>query len=78
MMEFDPQLKHRNYYWQLTHPEIGEGNYRGVTPSFIMSKCPCEITRAPLMGEHNEYVLKEILGMSDKEIEELIEMEVVN
>jgi crotonobetainyl-CoA:carnitine CoA-transferase CaiB-like acyl-CoA transferase len=27
---------------------------------------------APLLGEHNEYVLKEILGMSDEEIAELI------
>jgi crotonobetainyl-CoA:carnitine CoA-transferase CaiB-like acyl-CoA transferase len=28
--------------------------------------------RAPLLGEHNEYVLKGILGMSDEEIAELV------
>lgn len=78
IMQYDPQLKHRNYYRKLEHPEIGEGMYRAVTPSFILSKSPCEITRAPLMGQHNEFVLKEILGMSDEEIEELIEMEVLN
>ena len=75
MMEYDPQLKHRGFFWELDHPEIGR--YRGVTPSFIMSKSPCEIRRAPLMGEHNEYVLKEILGMSDEEVDELIREGVV-
>jgi len=78
IMEHDPQLKHRNFYQRLQHPEIGEGEYRGVTPSFILSKCPWKINRAPLMGEHNEVVLKEILGMSDEEIQELIDTEVLN
>jgi benzylsuccinate CoA-transferase BbsF subunit len=70
MMEKDPQLKHRHFFHELQHPEIGR--YRGTSPSFILSKNPCEITRAPLMGEHNEYALKELLGMSDKEISDLI------
>jgi len=30
-----------------------------------------------LLGEHNEYVLKEILGMSDEEIVELVVAEVI-
>lgn len=77
LMEHDPQLKHRRYFQRLEHPEIGEGSYRGITPSFIMSRCPTEIRRAPLMGEHNEYVLKTVLGMSDEEIDELIEEEVL-
>jgi len=70
LMEHDPQLKHRHFYWELDHPEIGR--YRGVTPSFVLSKCPCEIRRAPLMGEHNEYALKEVLGISDEEFDELV------
>ena len=70
LMEYDPQLKHRHFFWELDYPEIGR--CRGVAPSFVLSKCPCEIKRAPLMGEHNEYALKELLGMPDKEINELI------
>jgi len=77
MLEHDDQLKHRQYWQRLEHTEIGEGVYYGATPSFIMSKCPWEVTRAPLMGEHNEYVLKEILGKSDEEINELIREEVL-
>jgi benzylsuccinate CoA-transferase BbsF subunit len=77
LLEHDEQLKHRNYWQRLDHPEIGDGVYHAPTPSFIMSKCPSKVTRAPLMGEHNEYVFKEILGMSDEEIHELIMEEVI-
>ena len=35
---------------------------------FKFSKTPGEIKRAPLMGEHNEYVYGKILGMSEEEI----------
>ena len=69
-IEKDPQLKHRHLYWELDHPEIGK--YRGVAPSFILSRYPYELQSAPLMGEHNEYALKEFIGMSDEEINELI------
>jgi crotonobetainyl-CoA:carnitine CoA-transferase CaiB-like acyl-CoA transferase len=35
------------------------------------------VRRAPLLGEHNEYVLKEILGMSDEQIVDLVVAEVI-
>ena len=76
-MEKDPQLRLRKFYQFLEHPEIGEGGYCGLTPSFIMSKCPVEMKRSPLMGEHNEVILKEMLGMTDDEIETLIVDEVL-
>ncbi len=70
LLEHDPQLKHRHYFWELDHPEIGK--YYSIRPPFVLSKSPCELRRAPLLGEHNEYGLKEILGMSDEEIAELV------
>ena len=70
LLEHDPQLKHRHYFWELDHPEVEK--YRAPRPAFVLSKSPCELRRAPLLGEHNEYVLKEILGMSDEEIVELV------
>jgi benzylsuccinate CoA-transferase BbsF subunit len=40
---------------------------------FILSKTPREQVRpSPCVGEHNEYVFKELLGMSDDEIAEHI------
>lgn len=70
MLDHDPQLKHRNYYPEIEHPEMGK--YFTVAPPYKLSKAPHELSRAPLMGEHNEYAFKEILGMSDDEIAELV------
>ncbi|MFC1861307.1 CaiB/BaiF CoA transferase family protein [Chloroflexota bacterium] len=70
LLEYDPQLKYRHFHWELDHPEMGR--YRSPRSSFVLSKSPCELKRAPLLGEHNEYGLKEILGMSDEEIAELV------
>jgi len=67
----DPQLAHRHYFWQLDHPEIGMHSYDGA--GFILSKTPAEIKRpSPLMGQHTEYVCREILGMSDEEFVEFL------
>ncbi len=70
LQEHDPQLKYRHLYWSLDHPEVGK--YTALRPDFVVSKSPYELKRAPLQGEHNEYVLKKILGMSDEEIAELV------
>ena len=70
LLEHDPQLKHRHFFWELDHPEIDK--YRAWGPAFIMSKSSCELRRAAVLGEHNEYILKEILGMSDEEIAGLV------
>ena len=69
-VEHDPQLKHRHFYWELEHPEIGK--YRAPRQPCVLSKTPCEIRRAPLIGEHTEATLKEALGMSDEEIAQLV------
>ena len=68
-MENDPQLKHRNFYQEQEHPELGR--YRPPRQPCLLSKTPSRTRRAPLLGEHNEYALKEILGLSDKDLEEL-------
>ena len=66
MLEHDPHLKHRRFFHELDHPEVEK--YNAPRPTILLSKAPYELQRAPLMGEHNEVVLKEILGMSDDEI----------
>lgn len=68
----DPQLKHRNYFVRLNHPVIGKPAY-SQQADYILSKTPREITMpSPCLGEHNEYVYKELLGMTDEEIAEHI------
>lgn len=70
LLDHDPQLKHRQFFRELDHPEVVK--YRAPGPSFRLSKCPFDVKRAPLLGEHNEYVLKDLLGISEDEISELV------
>jgi len=67
----DPQLKHREHFKFLEHKEMGVHAYH--SPSYRLSKTACEIKKAaPCLGEDNEYVYKEILGLSDDEIADLL------
>ena len=67
----DPQLNHRGTFVILEHPEIGQHIYQ--PPPFKLSKTPAEITMpAPCLGQHNDYILKEVLGMSDDEVADLL------
>ncbi|MDP2919406.1 MAG: CoA transferase [Dehalococcoidia bacterium] len=66
----DPQLTSRGFWHTVDHPDVGK--YIAWRMPFILSKSQCEVRRAPLLGEHNEYVCKEILGMSDEEVSELV------
>jgi benzylsuccinate CoA-transferase BbsF subunit len=64
----DPQLAARNHYRALVHPEAGRTRYDG--PPFILSDGPLEVRPAPLLGEHNDYVFRDLLGLNDDEISE--------
>ena len=67
----DPQLEHRKHFVVLDHKEMGP--HRVGTAVFTLSKCQnTPRFSAPGLGEHNEYVLKEILGMSDDDIADLV------
>jgi len=71
MLEADEHLKARAYYVYLDHPEAGHNAYDG--PPFRLSKTPGKLGGpAPLLGEHNEQICKEFLGMSDEEIADAI------
>ena len=66
----DPQLAYRHYFWQLEHPEIGMHYYEAE--AFTLSKTPTELRMpSPLLGQHTEYVCREMLGMSDEEFVDL-------
>lgn len=67
----DPQLKHRQRYVKLDHPEIGIHSYEAL--SCRLSKTPAEIRRSPLFAEHNEYIYTKVLGLSDEEFIELLQ-----
>lgn len=72
----DPQLKHRDFFQWLDHTECGPMPYNGL--QFLLSKTPGRL-RMPhaLIGEHNELVLKEFVGLSNDEIADLIVADVL-
>lgn len=64
----DPQLKHRNYFVRLEHPVMGRQAFEPMA-CYILSKTPRELLRpSPCIGEHNLYVFKKLLGMTENEI----------
>ena len=67
----DPQLAHRGHFWMLDHPAMGRRAYDG--PSFRLSATPANLHKAaPLLGEDNEYVWKEIAHLTDDQYVELL------
>ena len=66
----DPQLQARGHFAVIQQPEVGAVTVE--TPRFRMSRSQFVPPQpAPQLGQHNELVLREILGMSDDEITEL-------
>ncbi|MCH7605639.1 MAG: CoA transferase [Chloroflexi bacterium] len=62
----DPQLQHREHFTFLNHAEIGP--YPSDRSEFDLSLTPGSLdTPAPLIGEHTEQVLREIIGLSEEE-----------
>jgi benzylsuccinate CoA-transferase BbsF subunit len=69
LVDSDPQLQARQSFIRLTHPVIGERNH--PTPAIKLSESPAKVTTAPCLGQHNGYVYKELLGISDEEYDTL-------
>jgi benzylsuccinate CoA-transferase BbsF subunit len=65
----DPHLKARKHYVELPHPEEGKMLYQN--PTICLCRTPGEVRRSPLLGEHNYFILKELLGFTEKEEEEM-------
>ena len=73
----DPQLKSRDISREIDHPDYSVGTLY-ATP-WKLSDTPGGIDRlTPRLGEHNEYVYKELLGISDEEFNRLVEAGVIN
>ena len=72
----DPHLAERQFAEVLEHTEIGA--HLTILPPWRLSATPQHIVRdAPCLGEHNQYVYGELLGMSEEEIQELIEEQII-
>ncbi len=67
----DPQLVHRNHFVTVPHPELGDVVVENSR--MVFSATPAQVTRpGPAFGQDTDYVLRELLAMSDEEIVEAI------
>ncbi|MCH8333257.1 CoA transferase, partial [Candidatus Sumerlaeota bacterium] len=66
----DPQLAHDRFWVELDHADIGRRRFPGLP--IHLGRTPATFRRAaPLLGEHNAEVLREILGLGAGEIKAL-------
>ncbi|MFC2059035.1 CaiB/BaiF CoA transferase family protein [Chloroflexota bacterium] len=72
----DTHLDARGNFEVVTHPTLGAQPV--LTPPCKLSVTPSRITRyGPMLGEDNEYIFGELLGLSSKEIAQLKEKLVI-
>ena len=67
----DQQLHHRKHFVEVPHSELGKTWVENSR--FTLSRTPARVERAaPMLGEHNQYVLEQILGYGEDRIAELV------
>ena len=75
---FDPALNARGYIVTVNHPEPQWNAMRHASFGASLSDTPGAIRMgAPALGQHNEYVLRELLGYSESDVRELVEAKIL-
>ncbi len=62
----DQSLRETGTIVEVDHPE--RGAYLTVGCPIKLSDCPADVKRSPLLGEHTDEILAQVLGMSEEEI----------
>ena len=73
----DPHLNARNFFQIVENPTTGIYPMSGPVIRFQNSSTEIIHNPAPSLGEHNEYILKDILDYSDAEVKELEKLEII-
>ena len=66
----DEDLRRSGTIVEVDHPE--RGPYLSVGCPIKLSDSAVEVTRSPLLGEHTEEVLADVLGYSGSELERIL------
>jgi benzylsuccinate CoA-transferase BbsF subunit len=73
----DPQLKWDNAIIELDHPVAGKRLYPGI-PFHLSGASPLQSTPAPMLGQHTEEICRELLGMSEDDIQRLLDEDILH
>ena len=72
----DPQLNARDFFRTITGPDIGTYRYPAIPWKF--SETPLKVTHPPCrLGEDNDYIYRQVIGLSDKEIADLTKKDII-
>ncbi|HJU29764.1 MAG TPA: CoA transferase, partial [Candidatus Binataceae bacterium] len=67
----DPQLRHRDHFKRVPHPTLDATWVENSR--FRLSRTPAQVERAaPMLGQHNQYVLEHLLGYNEDRISMLV------
>lgn len=69
LIEEDPQLRYRKFWQRIPHPELGDSTFH--TPPYRVDGERVELERPPLIGEHTDALLRDILHYSPETIASL-------
>ncbi|MFQ5763522.1 MAG: formyl-CoA transferase [Rhodospirillales bacterium] len=64
----EPSLRATGTVVEVDHPE--RGRYLTVGSPIKLSGSPVEVGRSPLLGEHTQEILRDVVGFSDREIDD--------
>jgi formyl-CoA transferase len=62
----DESLRATGTVVEVDHP--ARGKYLSVGNPIKLSESPSDVERSPLLGEHTDEILKDVVGLSDEEI----------
>ena len=72
----DSHLRERGMLMEVEHPEMPTLTFPGIP--YRMSATPPRLLRhAPLLGQDNDYVFRDVLGLTGDEIDRLVKDEVI-
>lgn len=72
----DPHFRERETFVEVDHPKIGAETLYGT--AWKLSETPGEVCRsAPILGQDNDYVFRQLLGMSQADFDLLVEEKVI-
>jgi crotonobetainyl-CoA:carnitine CoA-transferase CaiB-like acyl-CoA transferase len=76
-MHTDEHLAARGFFTPITHPAAGTHLYPGPLGKLADTADVPPFRPAPTLGEHNEYVYKEIIGLSDEQYQSLVDAQII-
>ena len=69
-------IAHRGVFFEMDHPVIGPARFEDF-PGRLSEAAPDHWRSAPLVGEDNDYVFGELLGLDKEELEELSQQGII-